>query len=107
MFTIIEIKHYIMKFSGEFLNIMLTFYLYHTSWLMHRDESSVMFPFGFMGGFGSCNSRSPNPNDPVGIDLTPTPIPAANLRIHSRRKKMTTEKVLYIILQQPIRAKLS
>ena len=43
--------------------------------------------FGFMGGFGSCNIRSPHPNDPVGIDLTPTPIPAANLRIHTRRKK--------------------
>ena len=63
--------------------------------------------FGFMGGgFGSCNIRPPHPNDPVGIDLTPSPIPAANLRIHTRRKKMTTEKALYIILQQPIRAKL-
>ena len=38
--------------------------------------------FGFMGDFGSCN-----PNDPVGIDLTPTPIPTANLRIHTRKKK--------------------
>ena len=62
--------------------------------------------FGFMGGFGSCNIRPPHPNDPVGIDLTPTPIPAANLRIHTRKKKMTTEMALYIILQQPIRAKL-
>ena len=65
--------------------------------------------FGIMGGFGSFNIRPPHPNDPVGIDLTPTPIPAANLRIHTRRKqkkKMTTEKALYIILQQPIRAKL-
>ena len=64
--------------------------------------------FGFMGGFGSFNIRPPHPNDPVGIDLTPAPIPAANLRIHTRRKKkkMTTEKALYIILQQPIRAKL-
>ena len=62
--------------------------------------------FGFMGGFGSCNIRPPHPNDPVGIDLTPTPIPAASLCIHTRRKKMTTEKALYIILQQPIRAKL-
>ena len=43
--------------------------------------------FGFMGGFGSCNIRPPHPNDPVGIDLTPTPIPAANLRIHTRRKQ--------------------
>ena len=42
--------------------------------------------FGFMGGFGSCNIRPPHPNDLVGIDLTPTPISAANLRIHTRRK---------------------
>ena len=63
--------------------------------------------FGFMGGFGSFNIRPPHPNDPVGIDLTPTLIPAANLRIHTKRKKkMTTEKALYIILLQPIRAKL-
>ena len=61
---------------------------------------------GSWGGFGSCNIRPPHPNDPVGIDLTPTPIPAANLRIHKKRKKMTTEMALYIILQQPIRAKL-
>ena len=64
--------------------------------------------FGIMGGFGSFNIRPPHPNDPVGIDPTPTPILAANLRIHTRRKQkeMTTEKALYIILQQPIRAKL-
>ena len=43
--------------------------------------------FGIMGGFGSFNIRPPHPNDPVGIDLTPTPIPAANLRIHTRRKQ--------------------
>ena len=74
---------------------------------MLRDGSSVMFPLGSWGcGFGSFNIRPPHPNDPVGNDLTPTPIPAANLRIHTRRKKMTTEKTLYIILQQPIRAKL-
>ena len=41
---------------------------------------------GIMGGFGSFNIRPPHPNDPVGIDLTPTLIPAANLRIHTRRK---------------------
>ena len=49
--------------------------------------------FGIMGGFGSFNIRPPHPNDPVGIDLTPTPIPAANLRIHTRRK---TKYSLYI-----------
>ena len=43
--------------------------------------------FGFMGGFGSRNIRPPHQNDLVGIDLTPTPILAANLRIHTRRKK--------------------
>ena len=53
---------------------------------MHRDGSSVMFPLGVIGGFGSCNIRPPHPNDPVGIDLTPTLIPAANLCIHSRKK---------------------
>ena len=61
--------------------------------------------FGFMGVFRSCNIRPPHPNDPVGIDLTQAPIPTDNLRINTR-KKMATEMVLYIILQQPIRAKL-
>ena len=60
--------------------------------------------FGIMGGFGSFNIRPPHPNDQVGIDLTPTPIPAATQG--ENKKKMTTEKALYIILQQPIRAKL-
>ena len=60
--------------------------------------------FGFMGGggFGSCNIRPPHPNDPVGIDLTQLP----SRQLTRRKKKMTTEKALYIILQQPIRAKL-
>ena len=56
-------------------------------------------------GFGSCNIRFPRPNHPVGIDLTSTPIPAAKLRIFHTRQ-MTTEMAQYIILQQPIRAKL-
>ena len=51
---------------------------------MHRDGSSVMFPLG-SGGFGSCIIRPPHPNDPVSMDLTPTPIPVANLRIHIRK----------------------
>ena len=60
---------------------------------MHRDGSSVMFPLGSREwGFGSCNIRPPRPNDPVGIDLTPIPIPAANLRIHTRQ--MATEIAL-------------
>ncbi len=40
--------------------------------------------FEFTGDFGSCNIRPPRPNDSVGIDLTPTPIPAAKLRIHTK-----------------------
>ena len=61
--------------------------------------------FGFMRGFGSYNIRPPHPNDPVGIDLTPTPIPAAKLRIHTRQ--MTTEIALsLLILQQTIRVRL-
>ena len=60
--------------------------------------------FAFMGRFGSCNISSPRPNDPVGIDLTPTLVPAADLRIHTRQ--MTTEMALYLILQQSIRGKL-
>ena len=54
-----------------------------------------------VGGVRSCNIRPPHPNDLVGIDLTPTHIPEANLRINTR-KKMT----IYVILLQPIRAKL-
>ena len=61
--------------------------------------------FGFMEGFRVLQHQTSHPNDPVGIDVTPTPILAANLCIHTR-KKMTTEMALYIILQQPIRAKL-
>ena len=80
--------------------IETSIYLYHTSSLMHRDESSVMFPLGSVG-VGSCNIRPPRPNKPVGIDLTPTPIPAAKLRIF-HPKQMTTEIALYLILQQPI-----
>ena len=67
---------------------------------MHRDGLSVKFPLGSWGVSGLATSDPPHPNDPVGIDFTPTPTPAANLRIHTRRKKkMTTEKALYIILQ--------
>ena len=74
----------------------------HQSWLAKRLG---LVCWGFKGVQGEIAFfisiiRHPHPNDPVGIDLTPTPIPAANLRIHTR-KKMTTEKALYIILQQP------
>ena len=44
---------------------------------MYRDGSSVMFPLGSHGSFGSYNIKPPRPNDPVRIDFTPTPIPAA------------------------------
>ena len=90
------------------LSVIFVKYLYHTSSLMHRDGSSVMFPLGSRrgGGFGSCNIRPSHPNDPVGIDLTPTPIPAAKLRIHTRQMTWLYPWVSLLILQQPIRAKL-
>ena len=86
------------------LNLFISYIFIDASGWVISDVS-----FGFMGGFGSCNIRPPRPNDPFGIDLTPTPIPAANLRIHTRQ--MTTEIALYpwvslLILQQPIRTKL-
>ena len=59
---------------------------------MHRDGSSVMFPLGSWEVLGLATSDPPRPNDPVGIDLTPTPIPAANLHIQTRQ--MTTEMAL-------------
>ena len=59
---------------------------------MHRDGSSVMFPLGSRGVLGLATSDIPPPNDPVGIDLTPTPIPAANLSVHTRQ--MTTEMAI-------------
>ena len=85
------------------LDIFIPYILVDASGWVVSDVS-----FGIMGGFGSFNIRPPHPNDPVGIDLTPTPIPAANLRIHTRRKQKKNDhrKALYIILQQPIRAKL-
>ena len=54
--------------------------------------------FGIMGGFGSFNIRLPHPNDPVGIDLTPTPIPAARpAHPHKEKtKKKWPQKRLYI-----------
>ena len=65
--------------------------------------------FGFTGwGFGSCNIRPPRPNDPVGIDLMPTPILAAKLRIF-HTKQMTAEMALFMgitlnfFFRQPIR----
>ena len=51
--------------------------------------------FGFTGSFRSCNIRPPCPNVPVGIDLTPTPIPAATPHIFHTRQ-MTAEMVLFM-----------
>ena len=51
--------------------------------------------FGFTGDFGSCNIRPPHPNDPVGIDLMPTPIPAVNLCILHMRQ-MTAEMAQFM-----------
>ena len=75
-----------------------------------RDASGWVISdisFGFTGAFGSCNISPPRPNDPVGIDLMPTPIPAANLRIFHTRQ-MTVEMALFMGItfefwQQPIR----
>ena len=100
----LKLTEYIVKWLILALSSTYTFFIPYI-FVMGRQWC---FLWG-QGGFGSFNIRPPHPNDPVGIDLTPTPIPAANLRIHTRRKqkkKMTTEKALYIILQQPIRAKL-
>ena len=44
---------------------------------MHRNGSSVMFPLGSQGVVLQ-HQTPPRPNDPVGIDLTLTLIPAAN-----------------------------
>ena len=51
--------------------------------------------FVFMGVSGLATSDPPRPNDSVGIDLTPTHNPAANLRIHTRQ--ITTEMALSMI----------
>ena len=75
---------------------------------MRRGGSSVTFPLGSRGrGFRSCNIRPPHSNDPVGIDLTSTPIPAAKLCIFHTRQ-MTAEMALFMGItfkfwQQPIR----
>ena len=86
-----------LKLSDKKLNRILPVFILYiivgaSGWVV-SDVS-----FGIIGGFGSFNIRPPHPNDPVGIDLTPTPIPAANLRIHTRRKqkKKWPQKRLYI-----------
>ena len=45
--------------------------------------------FGFTRESGFCNIRPSRPNDPVSIDLTPTPIPAAKLHIFHTRQMIT------------------
>ena len=60
---------------------------------MHCDGSSVMYPLCFTGGFGSCNIRTTSQNHAAGIDLTPTPISAAKLRIFPT-KQMNAEMSL-------------
>ena len=56
----------------------------------------MMFPLGSQWGFRSCIIRPPRPNDPVGIDLMPTPILAAKLRIFYT-KQMTAEMALVVV----------
>ena len=95
--------------THQLVNWLKYIYIYiYISLLLNRDGSSVMFPLGSPSGFGSCNIRTPSPNDPFGIDLTPTSIPAAKLRVFHTRK-MTAEIVLFMGItfkfwQQPIRA---
>ena len=84
---------YIEKNCSSFVFHLLSYFDIHSfiSYIFIDASGWVIsdVSFGFMGDFGSCNIRAPHPNDLVGIDLTPTPtpIPAANLRIHTRRKK--------------------
>ena len=56
---------------------------------MHRNGSSVMFPWG------SCNIRPSRPNELVGIDFMPTPISATKLRIF-HTKQITAEMALFM-----------
>ena len=63
---------------------------------MHRDGSSVMFPLGSRDVSGLATSDPPRSNDPVGIDLTPTPIPAAKLRIFHTKLNYRYFKLLIL-----------
>ena len=74
--------------------IFFFIYTIHLSWCIGMGRQWCFF--WIHGGVGSCNIRPLHPNDPVGIDLTPTPIPAAKLRIHTRRKKKWPQKRLYV-----------
>ena len=48
---------------------------------MHQDGSLGMFPFGSLDVWGLATSKPSCPNYAFGIDLTPTPISVAKLRI--------------------------
>ena len=64
---------------------------------MHRDGSSMMFPLGLGGGgVRVVQHQTPLPNAPVGIDLTPTPIPAAKLRIFHKLRIFPAKMALFI-----------
>ena len=73
-----------------FFLLLMSYILIDASGWVISDVS-----FGFTGGFRSCNIRPHHPNDSVGIDLTPTPIPAAKLRIF-HTKQMTAEMALFM-----------
>ena len=75
--------------------------------LMHRDGSSVMFPLGSWGVLGLATSDPLTQMTQLALILLQ--LPSRQLTCAStqgQKKKMTTEKALYIILQKPIRAKL-
>ena len=94
-------------FSYLTISISINLYIYiYPNWCIEMGHQWY-FLWVHEVGFGSCNIRPPRPNDPVGIDLTPTPIPAANLRIFHTRQ-MTAEMALFMGItfefwQRPIR----
>ena len=79
-------------------------YIIHPYWCIGMGHQGC---FLWVHGRGSCNIRPPLPNDPVAIDLTPTPNPAAKLRIFHTRQ-MIAEMALFMGItfefwQQPIK----
>ena len=59
--------------------------------------------FGFTEG-GVLQHQTPSPNDPVGIDLTPTPILAAKLHIFHTRQMTANDNALHLMILRILRA---
>ena len=81
-------------------------YIIYISSLMHRDGSSVMFPLGLWRVSGLATSDLLTRMTQLALILLQLPSRQLTCASTQGEKKMTTEKALYIILQQPIRAKL-